>query len=220
MFGNFTDRILNTFDALTGKGLLTEEDVTKALREIRVAMLEADVPLAVAKDFVEKIKERAVGEKNTQIYKPGDMVVKIVRDSLAELLGKNLPAEAFDLSYKNSPSVFLLVGLQGSGKTTTAGKLSLLLKNNKKRVLLSSLDIYRPAAIEQLNQLAKSAEIDYMENNPKEKITTIVNNTFAKAKQMSNDIIIFDTAGRTTVDEALMEEIKNIQTIMILVKYY
>ena len=133
MFGNFTDRILNTFDALTGKGLLTEEDVTKALREIRVAMLEADVPLAVAKDFVEKIKEKAVGEKILKSIKPGDMVVKIVRDSLAELLGKNLPSEAFDLSYKSSPSVFLLVGLQGSGKTTTAGKLSLLLKNDKKK---------------------------------------------------------------------------------------
>ena len=155
MFGNFTDRILNTFDALTGKGLLTEEDVTKALREIRVAMLEADVPLAVAKDFVENIKEKAVGEKILKSIKPGDMVVKIVRDSLAELLGKNLPSEVFDLSYKNSPSVFLLVGLQGSGKTTTAGKLSLLLKNNKKRVLLSSLDIYRPAAIEQLKSISK-----------------------------------------------------------------
>ena len=111
---------------------MTEEDVTKALREIRVAMLEADVPLAVAKEFVEKIKEKAVGEKILKSIKPGDMVVKIVRDSLAELLGKNLPSEAFNLSYKSSPSVFLLVGLQGSGKTTTAGKLSLLLKMKKK----------------------------------------------------------------------------------------
>ncbi len=213
MFGNFTDRILNTFDALTGKGLLTEEDVTKALREIRVAMLEADVPLAVAKDFVEKIKEKAVGEKILKSIKPGDMVVKIVRDSLAELLGKNLPSESFDLSYKSAPSVFLLVGLQGSGKTTTAGKLSLLLKNDKKKVLLSSLDIYRPAAIEQLNQLAKSIEIDYMENNPNDEIANLVKNSFSKAKQMSHDIIIFDTAGRTTVDATLMEEIKEIQQI-------
>ena len=97
-------------------------------------MLEADVPLAVAKDFVEKIKEKAVGEKILKSIKPGDMVVKIVRDSLADLLGKNLPSESFDLSYKSAPSVFLLVGLQGSGKTTTAGKLSLLLKNDKKKV--------------------------------------------------------------------------------------
>ena len=195
MFGNFTDRILNTFDALTGKGLLTEEDVTKALREIRVAMLEADVPLAVAKEFVEKIKEKAVGEKILKSIKPGDMVVKIVRDSLAQLLGKNLPSEAFDLSYKSSPSVFLLVGLQGSGKTTTAAKLSLLLKNNKKRVLLSSLDVYRPAAIEQLNQLAKSIEIDYMENNPNDEITNLIKNSFLKAKQMSHDVIILIQQG-------------------------
>ena len=213
MFGNFTDKILNTFDALTGKGLLTEEDVSKALREIRVAMLEADVPLTVAKDFVQKIKEEAVGEKVLKSIKPGDMVVKIVRDSLVDLLGKNLSSDVFDLSFKSSPSVFLLLGLQGSGKTTTAGKLSFLLQNDKKRVLLSSLDIYRPAAIEQLNQLAKSIEVDYMENSSNEQIEVLIKNTFSKAKKMSHDVIIFDTAGRTTVDETLMNEIKKIQKV-------
>ncbi len=213
MFGNFTDKILNTFDALTGKGLLTEEDVSKALREIRVAMLEADVPLTVAKDFVQKIKEEAVGEKVLKSIKPGDMVVKIVRDSLVDLLGKNLSSDVFDLSFKSSPSVFLLLGLQGSGKTTTAGKLSFLLQNDKKRVLLSSLDIYRPAAIEQLNQLAKSIEVDYMENSSNEEIEVLIKNTFSKAKKMSHDVIIFDTAGRTTVDETLMNEIKKIQKV-------
>ena len=213
MFGNFTDKILNTFDALTGKGLLTEEDVSRALREIRVAMLEADVPLAVAKDFVQKIKEEAVGEKVLKSIKPGDMVVKIVRDSLVDLLGKNLSSDVFDLSFKSSPSVFLLLGLQGSGKTTTAGKLSFLLQNDKKRVLLSSLDIYRPAAIEQLNQLAKSIEVDYMENSSNEEIDVLIKNTFSKAKKMAHDVIIFDTAGRTTVDETLMNEIKKIQKV-------
>ena len=213
MFGNFTDKILNTFDALTGKGLLTEEDVSKALREIRVAMLEADVPLTVAKDFVQKIKEEAVGEKVLKSIKPGDMVVKIVRDSLVDLLGKNLSSDVFDLSFKSSPSVFLLLGLQGSGKTTTAGKLSFLLQNDKKRVLLSSLDIYRPAAIEQLNQLAKSIEVDYMENSSNEEIEVLIKNTFSKAKKMAHDVIIFDTAGRTTVDETLMNEIKTIQKV-------
>ncbi|MDC3024515.1 signal recognition particle protein [Alphaproteobacteria bacterium] len=213
MFGNFTDKILNTFDALTGKGFLTEEDVSNALREIRVAMLEADVPLAVAKDFVENIKEKAVGEKILKSIKPGDMVVKIVRDSLADLLGKNLPSEVFDLSFKGIPSVFLMVGLQGSGKTTTAGKLSYLLKTTKKKVLLSSLDIYRPAAIEQLNQLAKSIETDFMENSADKKIETLIEETFSKAKKMSHDVIIFDTAGRTSVDEILMQEIKKIHNI-------
>ncbi len=213
MFGNFTDRIINTFDALTGKGFLTEEDVSKALREIRVAMLEADVPLSVAKDFVENIKNKSVGEKIYKSIKPGDMVVKIVRDSLAELLGKNLSSDTFDLTFKRNPSVLLLLGLQGSGKTTTAGKLAYLLKEQKKKVLLSSLDIYRPAAVEQLNQLASSAAIDFMENDPKDKIETLIKNTFLKSKQLSYDVIIFDTAGRTTLDEKLMEEIKKIEKI-------
>ena len=214
MFGNFTDRILNTFDSLTGKGLLNEEDVSKALREIRIAMLEADVPLSVAKDFVEGIKEKAVGERILKSVKPGDMVVKIVRDSLADLLGKNLPAGAFNLLFSGSLSTFLLIGLQGSGKTTTAGKLSLLLKNDKKKVLLSSLDIYRPAAIDQLNQIAKSIDIDYMDNKTTDSISKLIKNSFEKAKQMSHDVIIFDTAGRTTLDEKLMNEIKNIQGLV------
>jgi signal recognition particle subunit SRP54 len=162
---------------------------------------------------VQKIKEEAVGEKVLKSIKPGDMVVKIVRDSLVDLLGKNLSSDVFDLSFKSSPSVFLLLGLQGSGKTTTAGKLSFLLQNDKKRVLLSSLDIYRPAAIEQLNQLAKSIEVDYMENSSNEEIEVLIKNTFSKAKKMAHDVIIFDTAGRTTVDETLMNEIKKIQKV-------
>ena len=136
MFGNFTDRILNTFESLTSKGLLSEDDVSNALREIRVAMLEADVPLSVAKDFVDGIKQKAVGEKILKSIKPGDMVIKIVRDSLADLLGRNLSPEKFNLSLKGSPSIFLLLGLQGSGKTTTAGKLSMLLKRDKKSIII------------------------------------------------------------------------------------
>ena len=213
MFGNFTDRILNTFESLTSKGLLSEDDVSNALREIRVAMLEADVPLSVAKDFVDGIKQKAVGEKILKSIKPGDMVIKIVRDSLADLLGRNLSPEKFNLSLKGSPSIFLLLGLQGSGKTTTAGKLSMLLKRDKKKVLLSSLDIYRPAAIEQLNQIAKSLSVDFMENNPAESIQTLIKNSLSTAKQMSHDVVIFDTAGRTTLDNELMNEIKIIQDV-------
>ena len=159
--------------------------------------------------------KKAVGEKILKSIKPGDMVVKIVRDSLADLLGKNLPANRFNLSFSGSLSTFLLIGLQGSGKTTTAGKLSLLTKNDKKKVLLSSLDIYRPAAIDQLNQIAKSIDIDYMDNKTTDSISKLINNSFEKAKQMSHDVIIFDTAGRTTLDEKLMNEIKNIQGLVM-----
>ena len=124
MFNNFTDRILKTFDDITGRGVLTESDVDKALREIRVAMLEADVPLSVAKEFVVGIKEKAVGEKLLKSIKPGDLVIKIVRDSIIDLLNQDLNAEDFDLKIKKSPSFILMVGLQGSGKTTTAAKLA------------------------------------------------------------------------------------------------
>ena len=210
MFGNFTDRILNTFDSLTGKGLLTEEDVSKALREIRIAMLEADVPLSVAKDFVEGIKEKAVGERILKSVKPGDMVVKIVRDSLADLLGKNLPAGAFNLLFSGSLSTFLLIGLQGSGKTTTAGKLSLLLKNDKKKVLLSSLDIYRPAAQEQLLTLGTDNTIAVLPKQDKKKPLEIAKIAKKHAEDNDFDVLILDSAGRNHVDKKMMLEIQEI----------
>jgi len=133
MFNNFTDRILSTFADLTGKGVLSEVDVDKALREIRVAMLEADVPLSISKDFVNDIKKQAVGEKLLKSIKPGDLVVKIVRDNLVKLLGQDLPEEDFELNIKKTPACILMVGLQGSGKTTTAAKIANLLKDKKKK---------------------------------------------------------------------------------------
>ncbi len=211
MFNNFTDRILNTFDDLTGRGVLTQNDVDRALREIRVAMLEADVPLTTAKEFVESIRQKAVGEKLLKSIKPGDLVVKIVRDNLVELLGKGLPPEEFDLNVKKSPATILMVGLQGSGKTTTAAKLAYLLKNQSKKVLLSSLDIYRPAAIEQLEQLSNSIDVDVMPNDTKKTIGELIINTIKQAKDKYYDIIIFDTAGRTSIDEKMMIEVQDIQ---------
>ncbi len=211
MFNNFTDRIIKTFDGLTGKGVLSENDVNQALREIRVAMLEADVPLPIAKEFVDSIREKAVGEKLFKSIKPGDLVVKIVRDNIIKLLGQELPEESFDLNIKKMPSNILIVGLQGSGKTTTIAKLANILKKQNKKVLLSSLDIYRPAAIEQLKQLADNIEVDSMDNNNNRTISELVKSTLKYSKNNFYDITIFDTAGRTSIDEKMMSEIENIE---------
>ena len=182
MFSNFSDRVLKTFDGLLSRGVLTENDVNSAMREIRVALLEADVPLNIAKDFVEKVKKKAVGEKLLKSVKPGDLVVKIVHDTLIELLSFNLKDEDFELLLNKSPSIILMVGLQGSGKTTTAAKLANLIKSKKKKVLLSSLDISRPAAIEQLNQLSQGISVDYMDNDPNKKVSELIEKTTEQAK--------------------------------------
>ena len=210
MFSNFSDRVLKTFDGLLSRGVLSENDVNSAMREIRVALLEADVPLNIAKDFVEKVKKKAVGEKLLKSVKPGDLVVKIVHDTLVELLSFNLKDEDFELLLNKNPSIILMVGLQGSGKTTTAAKLANLLKLKKKKVLLSSLDISRPAAIEQLNQLSQGISVDYMDNDPNKKVSELIEKTMEQAKALSTDVIIFDTAGRTNIDEALLNELRSI----------
>ncbi len=210
MFSNFSDRVLKTFDGLLSRGVLTENDVNSAMREIRVALLEADVPLNIAKEFVEKVKKKAIGEKLLKSVKPGDLVVKIVHDTLVELLSFNLKDEDFELLLNKSPSIILMVGLQGSGKTTTAAKLANLLKKKKKKVLLSSLDISRPAAIEQLNQLSQGISVNYMNNDSTEVISDLIEKTMEQARALSTDVIIFDTAGRTNIDEALLNELRSI----------
>ena len=213
MFNNLSDRILKTFDGLLGKGVLTEDDVNNAMREIRVALLEADVPLKIAKDFVETIKTEAVGEKLLKSIKPGDLVVKIVHESLIKLLSCNLEESDFELAIKKVPTVILMVGLQGSGKTTTAAKLANLLKNKKKKVMVSSLDISRPAAIEQLNKLANTIQVDFMQNSSENKISELIKNTFEEAKKNVCDVIIFDTSGRTNIDDKLLQELKDIKSL-------
>ena len=158
MFENLTDKLSQAFSKITSRGVLNEKDIDDAMREIRVALLEADVSLSVVKDFISKVKTEALGEKVAKSVKPGQMVVKIVHDELVKLLG----AETTELNF-NAPSLvcMLLVGLQGSGKTTTAAKIAKRLKKNK-RVLLASLDVYRPAAQEQLAQLGKQIEVDVL----------------------------------------------------------
>lgn len=214
MFDALTDRLGGVFDGLLGRGALTEKDVTAALREIRVALLEADVALPVVKDFIASIKDEAVGEDVIRSVKPGQQVVKIVHDGLVELLGGD-EAET-GLRVDNPPAVVMMAGLQGSGKTTTTGKLAKrLAERDKKKVLLASLDTRRPAAMEQLAILADqcnenvSALPIVKDQSPAE----IARRALQAAKLGGYDVVFLDTAGRTSIDEQMMAEASEIAKI-------
>ena len=214
MFDALTDRLGGIFDGLTGRGALSEKDVTSALREIRVALLEADVALPVVKDFIGKIKERAVGEEVIRSVKPGQQVIKIVHDGLVDMLGGE-NAET-GLRVDNPPSVIMMAGLQGSGKTTTTAKIAKrLAERDKKKVLLASLDVRRPAAMEQLAILAKQVggsvtSLPIVEGQlPAE----IARRALQAAKLGGHDVVFLDTAGRTSIDEQMMAEAAEIAKI-------
>ncbi|MES2252545.1 MAG: signal recognition particle protein [Pseudomonadota bacterium] len=209
MFQNLSQRLTAVFDKLRGRGLLSEDDVNSALREIRIALLEADVSLSVVKDFVEQVRIRAVGHEVLRSISPGQMVIKIVHDHLIELLGST--GVELNLATK-PPASILMVGLQGSGKTTSSGKIAKHIHEKlKKRVLLVSLDIYRPAAQHQLEVLAKSLSIESLPIVENEKPLAIVARAIERARQGSFEVIIYDTAGRLHIDDALMDEVKAIQ---------
>ncbi len=208
MFENLTDKLGNVFKGLTKRGSLSESDVDSALQEVRLALLEADVALPVVKDFITKVRDRAVGEEVLRSITPGQQVIKIVNDVLIEILGSGESELTIDHS---PPAVILLVGLQGSGKTTTAGKLALHLKSKKrKKVMLASLDIYRPAAREQLRILGEQAEVSVLPEIDGESPANIAKRAMAAAKIQAIDVLILDTAGRTTLDAAMMFEAKEI----------
>ncbi len=214
MFDALTDRLGGVFDGLLGRGALSEKDVTAALREIRVALLEADVALPVVKDFIASIKDKAVGEDVIRSVKPGQQVVKIVHDGLVELLGGE-DAET-GLRVDNPPAVIMMAGLQGSGKTTTTAKIAMrLAKRDKKKVLLASLDTRRPAAMEQLAILATqvgegvSSLPIIKDQSPAE----IARRALQAAKLGGHDVVFLDTAGRTSIDEQMMSEASEIAKI-------
>ena len=205
MFENLGDRLSNAINKIKGYGKISEENISEITREIRLALLEADVNYEVVKEFISNVKEKALGEEVRNSLKPSELFVKIVKDELVDLLG----SEKKDLYMESNPSILMLVGLQGSGKTTTIGKLSLLLrKKYHKKPLLVACDIYRPAAVEQLKQLGRELNIEvYSEdNNPVE----ISLNAIKYAKENKFDYVLIDTAGRLTIDDKLMEELKNI----------
>ena len=214
MFESLGDRLTGVFDRLTGRGVLSEKDVEEALREVRLALLEADVALPVVRDFVAKAKERATGEDVIRSIKPADQVVKIVYDGLVEMLGGDEP-EDLGLAV-TPPAVILVAGLQGSGKTTTVAKLALrLVKMDRKRVMVASLDTRRPAAMEQLAVLAKQAEVDCLPIMAGQSAQDIARRALSAARLGGYDVLILDTAGRTTLDEAMMAEAADIARIAV-----
>ena len=205
MFDALQERLGTVFDRLTGRGALKESDVAEALREVRVALLEADVALPVVKEFVEQVQKKAVGEEVLRSVTPGQMVIKIVHDHLVEMLG----TEAEPLNFRANPPVpVLIVGLQGSGKTTTAAKLAKRLhEREKKKVYLASLDVYRPAAQEQLRVLGEQAGIPTLPIVAGQMPVDIAKRAMQAAKLQGFDIVILDTAGRLHIDGALMNEV-------------
>jgi len=212
MFESLQGRLGDVFDRLRKRGALSESDVKSAMREIRIALLEADVALPVVKHFIDKVTGAAVGQDVLRSVTPGQQVVKIVHDQLVEMLG----TEPADLNLRgNPPQVVMMVGLQGSGKTTTSGKIGLRLKDReKKRVLMVSVDVHRPAAMQQLQQLGQRAGLDVVQPVFGEMPNAIAKRAVDSARKGGYDVLIVDTAGRLTIDEAMMQEAAAVKDIV------
>ena len=208
MFENFSQKITKIFSQISGKKFISEDDLTATLREIRIALLEADVSLAVAKNFIEQVKNEAVGKQVISSVSAGQMIIKIVNDELIKLLG----SEKAEINFaSNPPIILLMVGLQGAGKTTTSGKLALRLKNkNHKKVLLASLDTYRPAAADQLKILSNKIHVDFADFDPNLKPEILAQNAKKKAIEGGYDVLILDSAGRTAINAEMMNELVEI----------
>ena len=211
MFDALSDRLGNVFDRLKGKGSLSESDVNAAMREVRIALLEADVAVEVVKSFIDGVKERAVGQEVTKSVTPGQQVIKIVNDNLIEMLGK----EPAWIELNAVPPVpILMIGLQGSGKTTTAAKIaSRLTRRDKKKVMMASLDVTRPAAREQLRVLGEQINVSTLPMAEGETAVSIAKRAMTASRLQGYDVVILDTAGRVTIDQGLMDEIKQISEI-------
>ena len=204
MFESLSDKLQSVFDRLSSKGKLTESDVNVAMREVRLALLEADVNYKVVKEFVDKVKERSIGAEVMQSLTPAQTVVKIVHEELIELLGKPAPLNTSG----QPPTVIMLVGLQGAGKTTMAAKLALRLRKNGQRPLLVAADIYRPAAIKQLEVLGKQIDVPVHAEGTDVGAATIAKNAVKLAREKAYTIVLIDTAGRLQIDDALMQELE------------
>jgi signal recognition particle subunit SRP54 len=213
MFENLSDRLSGVFDRLTKQGALSEDDVKTALREVRVALLEADVSLPIARDFVKAVQEKATGQAVTRSVTPGQQVVKIVHDELVHVLSGDTD-EPGDLKIDNPPAPILMVGLQGSGKTTTTAKLAKRLsEKNGKRILMASLDVNRPAAMEQLAILGVQIGVDTLPIVPGQKPVDIAKRAKQQATMGGYDVYMLDTAGRLSIDDELMQEVEAVRDV-------
>ena len=211
MFESLSSKLGNVFDKLRGKGTLSENDVMAVSREIRVALLEADVALPVVKDFIATIKDKAVGEDIIKGVNPGQQVIKIVHDALVDMLGGD-DEEAQGLKFSSPPSVYLMVGLQGSGKTTSTAKIAKrITERENKKVLMASLDIYRPAAQEQLKQLGEQTDVATLDIVKDQKPLDIAKRALDTARKEGYDLVMLDTAGRLSIDEEMMAEVTAIK---------
>ena len=206
MFDNLSKKLDKAFQLLKGEGQITEINVAETLKEVRRALLEADVNFKTAKDFTNKIKDKAIGQKVLTSLKPGQLLIKIVKDELTQLMGSN--TQEIDLS--SNPSIILMSGLQGSGKTTFCAKLALHLKNKGKNPLLAACDVYRPAAIDQLSIIAEQVDVPIYSDPDLKDPVEIAKRALSQAKKNKNNVLIVDTAGRLAIDELLMKEIYNI----------
>ena len=208
MFDTLTDKLGSIFKKLRGHGKLTEQNITEALKEVRLALLEADVNFKVVKDFIEKTRLRGIGQEVLESLTPGQQVVKIVHEELTALMGGS--QSSLNLSFK-PPVPIMLVGLQGSGKTTTVGKLGKFLKDKGRKPFLVPADVRRPAAIEQLKKLGEQLDLPVFDPTPKESPLTICKKALKWADEQNGDILLIDTAGRLHIDEALMKELEEIK---------
>jgi len=208
MFETLSEKLQRVFKNLRGEGRLTEQHLDEALKEIRLALLEADVNFKVVKQFTEAVKSKALGQEVMQALSPGQQVIKIVRDELVEMLG----GEHVRINFSSQPpTVIMLVGLQGSGKTTSSGKLAKWLEKNGHRPILVSVDVYRPAARDQLKVIAKDIGAKLWEGNPNDKPLELCQGAMREARNTAHDVVVVDTAGRLHIDEALMKELREIR---------
>jgi signal recognition particle subunit SRP54 len=211
MFDNLSDKLESVFKKLRGQGVMTEDNIKEALREVRLALLEADVNFKVVKDFVENIRQKAVGTEVMQSLAPGQQVVRIVHDELISLMGGDQD-NSLDLAAK-PPVTLMLVGLQGAGKTTTCGKLGSWLRKQKRRPLLVPADVYRPAAIEQLKTVGRQLSIDVFDSRPDQDPVDITSAALRFAELNGFDTVLLDTAGRHQIDDFLMSELERIKAV-------
>ncbi|MEW6444960.1 MAG: signal recognition particle protein [Pseudomonadota bacterium] len=207
MFENLSQRLTGLLDKMRGQGRLTEENIQDAMREVRMALLEADVALPVVREFTAKVKERAVGQEVLTSLTPGQAFIKIVHDELVSIMGE--ANEGLNLAAQ-PPAVVLMAGLQGAGKTTTVGKLARLLKEQKKKVMVVSCDVYRPAAIKQLETLAGQVEVEFFPSESGQDPVAIAQSALHEARIRHLDVLLVDTAGRLHIDEAMMDEVRRL----------